>query len=209
MILGHKRSKVLRLAMPTAVLVLAGCNLQIFPGQHFPVHEKIIVKNWRGAGQKEGLLGGFGRSWRGYPLLEKFVVRKYAERAAGGLAPFVAQQLAFGRHFEIRFLTRRIAPGRIFELRLDDGRAVLLLNVKGLGRHTRALDEDAERAGVYGWVGRRFGLVFFVPSVSIRRHGRGQNHRQSTAHWCFEPHSTSPCSVRAAIFFRPSASVIS
>ena len=54
-------------------------------------------------------------------------------------------------------------------------------------------------------------LVLFVGRVRDRQNpqGRGENQDRGAPHCFLKLHSTSPCSVRSAIFFSPRVSAIS
>src|ERR1039458_10605304 len=58
---------------------LTNC-IQIFPGQHFPMNEEIVVQNRRDRGKQERLFGRFRACGGADPLFEEFVVDRKSTR---------------------------------------------------------------------------------------------------------------------------------
>ncbi len=133
--------------------------------------EEIVVEDGGRAGHQERLFGRLGRSRRRNLLEQELVIRHYRERAAGGLAPVVTQQLSGGGDLEIGLLHGRVAAPGFLELRPDDAVRVLLLDIESFRSDVLAFDEDAERAGIDGLVPRFVFLVRLVGAGSGECHG--------------------------------------
>ena len=97
MVLGHECAELRRtlLAFQVTALGLAG-GAKVAPGQHFAVDKEIVIQNRSRAGQQEWLFGGLAVAARWSFSPSEIVVGSHAQRSSGGLAPFIAQQLAVG-----------------------------------------------------------------------------------------------------------------
>src|ERR1700728_713692 len=147
-VLRNKSAKIRRFAAPVIFLVFTRGDCEVLPGEDFAVNEEIVVEH-RGCGGQQECLFGCGLGWGCRdPLFQELIVGKHRNGTARSLAPFVVDQLATGRHFEIGFLAGRIARVDLLELRLDDAVRVLQLDGERFRGHPLSANKNSERSGV-------------------------------------------------------------